>query len=205
MKVSISEVSAKEAQRAKGSTATGVSVEIQNWRKKDIKKLFPIQWWQISTGEMEKSTKEKIQLSCDAECKIRELIKLGIRDEIASSLVINCKALTDDPRKCIIIGASIVKNESWWWYKCKKQNPYNCFGLSVKEDYKSYNDWVIHWIGKWNKYWHKAKDMNHFYSPAWKLPPTWYCTSEDSTRTEIGCPAGLKNTSIIFNKLNKIF
>lgn len=190
MKVSISEVSAKEAQTATGSTATGVSLWLSDeWKKDKPKEILGNGWDRL----------------CDMNCKIETLTKIGIRDEIAESLVTNCKALTDNPRKCIIIGASIVKNESGWWYKCKRQNPYNCFGLYVKEDYKSYNDWVIHWIGKWNKYWHKAKDMNHFYSPAWKLPPTRFCTSEDSTGSSVGCPAGLKNSSIIFNKLNKIF
>lgn len=189
MKVSIPEVSAKEAQTATGKTTTGVSMEIQATGKEDSKKSISL--WMANR--------------CDTECKRKELIKLGIRDEIAESLVINCKALADDPRKCIIIGAAIVNNESGGGYKCKKKNPYNCFGLSVQEDYKSYNDWVIHWIGKWNRFWFKAKDMSHFYSPAWELPPTRFCVSEDSTWTAVGCPAGLKNSTIIFNKLNQIF
>lgn len=38
--------------------------------------------------------------------------------------------------------------------------------MDVWDNYKSYDDGILHWIGKYNKYWYKAKDMNHFYSPA---------------------------------------
>lgn len=141
------------------------------------------------------------KVECDSDCKIKTLIDLGIRKEIASSLVINCKALADDPVHCIKFWASLVANESGWGYKCRKRNQYNCSGMDVSAEYKSYNDWVIHWIWKYNKYWYKAKDMSHFYSVEWTLPPTRYCTSEVSSNSSIWCPNGLKNSTIFFNKL----
>jgi hypothetical protein len=49
---------------------------------------------------------------CDAKCKIKNLKKLGIRDEIAISIVTNCKELAIDPRHCIIVSSSIVTAES---------------------------------------------------------------------------------------------
>ena len=55
---------------------------------------------------------ENAKRTCDVECKIKTLKDIGIRQEIAESLVNNCKAMADDPRKCVIVGASIVKNES---------------------------------------------------------------------------------------------
>lgn len=144
---------------------------------------------------------KKDPVSCDSKCKIDQLITLGIRKEIASSLVINCKALADDPVHCIKFWASLVKNESWGGYKCRSRNQYNCSGMDVSAQYKSYNDGILHWIGKYNKYWYKAKDMSHFYSVAWQLPPTRYCTSEDSSRSKVGCPYGLRNSTSFFNKI----
>ena len=138
---------------------------------------------------------------CDAECKIETLKDIGIRPEIAERLVNNCKALADDPVMCLRVGASIVTAESSKWWKCKKSNPYNCFWISWKHEYKSYDDAVLHYVWKWNKYWYKAKDMTHFYSPSWKLPPTRFCVSEHSSDSSIGCPNWLKNSSSTFNKL----
>lgn len=138
---------------------------------------------------------------CNAGCKMLELEKLWIRHEIAEALVWNCKALADNPTMCIKIWASIVFNESGGGYHCRKYNKYNCFWLQVKDNYKSYNDWVLHWVWKYNKKWYKWYSMWYFYSPAWKLPPTRYCTSEQSSNTAIGCPFWLKTSQNFFNSL----
>jgi hypothetical protein len=53
----------------------------------------------VTSQPSKQTTKEMIE--CDSECKTKQLITLGVRKEIASSLVINCKALTDDPVHCI--------------------------------------------------------------------------------------------------------
>lgn len=205
MSIRIENVSAKEIQTATGKTATGVSMEIPTWGKEDWKwkKKTNNTWisWNVRWDKM-KSDYMMTNSTCNAECKISELSKKGIRDEIARSLVINCKDLAKDPVMCIKIWASIVKNESWGWYVCKKYNKYNCMWLGVKDQYKSYNDWVLHWVGKYNKRWYKAKNMSFFYSPAWKLPPSSYCTSEDSSNTAIGCPNWLRISSSFFNSLS---
>lgn len=194
IEVPIQEVSAQEAMTASGKTKTGVSMEIQTWTKENWNEK--VEWW-IPENKWVKS-KTRI---CNADCKTKELISRGIRDEIAESLVINCKALAENPVMCIKIGASIVKNESGGGYKCKKANKYNCFWLNVKQPYTSFNDWVLHFIGKYNKYWYKAKNMAFFYSPSGKLPPSRFCTSEDSSNTSIGCPNWLKISSWFFNSL----
>lgn len=172
-------------------------------RRLKMKKKTNNTWisWNVRWDKM-KSDYMMTNSTCNAECKISELSKKGIRDEIARSLVINCKDLAKDPVMCIKIWASIVKNESWGWYVCKKYNKYNCMWLGVKDQYKSYNDWVLHWVGKYNKRWYKAKNMSFFYSPAWKLPPSSYCTSEDSSNTAIGCPNWLRISSSFFNSLS---
>lgn len=201
MSVRIEEVSAKEVQTATGKTATGISLEIQTWGKEDSKKE-----WKWNNGATHKknemSSWPNATGSCDAECKISELIKKGIRDEIARSLVVNCKELAIDPVHCIKYGASIAKNESSWWNKCKTSNKYNCMGLNVKADYKSYSDWVLHWVGKYNKHWFKAQNMGFFYSPTWSLPRSRFCVSEHSSNTSIGCPHGLKISTQFFNSLS---
>lgn len=191
MKVSIAEVSAKEATTTTGSMEARVDAKIQTWGK-EVKPEISIQVWEKLI--------QKVSI-CDAECKIRELTRLGIRSEISTALVKNCKALADDPVKCLKMWASIVKNESGGGYNCRKYNKYNCFGLQVKDAYKSYDDAVLHWVGKFSKRWYKAQNMGFFYSPAWSLPPSRYCISEDSSNTAIGCPHGLKISTDFYNSL----
>jgi len=146
---------------------------------------------------------KKDPVSCDAKCKVDQLVSIGVRHEIASSLVTNCKALADNPVHCIKFWSSVIKNESGGWYHCwsKTGNKFNCSGMWWTANYKSYNDWVIHWIGKYNKYWYKAKDMSFFYSKAWTLPPSHYCTDEISSWSKVGCPNWLRNSTSFYNKI----
>lgn len=190
--VSIQEVSAKEATTKTGRVESGVLQKVQSWAKEDRKEetVQKVDKWSSNT-----------RIDCDKDCKIKTLIDLGIRKEIAESLIINCKALAENPVLCIKIGASIVKNESGWGNKCRKYNQYNCMGLSVKDNYKSYNDGVLHWVWKYTKHWYKAKNMSYFYSPAWELPISWYCKSEESSNTAVGCPRWLKISQDFFNSI----
>lgn len=147
-------------------------------------------------------TNAKEKPNCWVECKIWMLTGIWIREEIAISLVDNCKALAENPVMCIKVWASIVMNESGGWYKCRKANKYNCFWIMQNEDYKSYHDATLHFAWKFQKWWRNAKDMSFFYSPSWSLPRSRYCTSEDSSGSTIGCPNGLRNSTYYFNKLN---
>lgn len=199
--VSIQEVSAKEATTTTGSVESRVDAKIQAWGKEDWQKK---QLWTKLDGWVSwplQAKPETIPISCDADCKIRELTRLGIRSEISTALVTNCKALARDPLMCVKIWASIVKNESGGGFKCRKYNQYNCFWLQVKDNYKSYNDSVLHWVWKYENRWYKAKNMSFFYSSAWNLPPSRYCTSEDSSNTAIWCPHWLKISTDFFNSL----
>lgn len=149
-------------------------------------------WW----------TDTQSQQICDKECKVEKLIWIWIREEIAISLVENCKALADDPINCIKIGAFISMSESGWWMKCKSSNKYNCFWLSVNEKYNSYNDWVLHFIWKYNRFWFRQSNPNSFYSnsPNWQ-PVTRFCLSEYSSWLPY-CKNWHRIAWSIFNKLN---
>ncbi len=153
-----------------------------------------IQTWWISNAKEEPN--------CWVECKIWMLTGIWIREEIAISLVDNCKALAENPVRCIKTGAFIVKSESGWWFNCKKSNQYNCFGLSVQEDYKSYNDGVLHFIWKYNRFWFRQPNPNGFYSnsPDWK-PATRFCLSETSSWLPY-CKNWHRIAWSVFNKLN---
>ena len=171
-----------------------------------------------STGEVDRKEKTDSEVdskwswvdkltqgTCWVDCKQEALIKVGIIPEIAESLVTNCKALAENPVMCIKIWAFIVVNESSGGKVCKKSNKYNCFGLQVKENYKSYNDGVLHFIGKLNKYWYKQTSPDGFYSNSPdRKPPTRFCLSETSSWLPY-CKNWHRIAWSVFNKLNKVF
>jgi len=194
MKISVNEVSAKETTTATGKTATGVSMEVQTWGKEDKPKVS------LWTNRI-----QKIQ-TCDAECKIRELTRLGIRTEISTALVTNCKEQDIEVVNCIKLWASIVVAESWWWNRCNKNW---CFGILAKWlNYKTKEEWVKDWVKRFWKYWKNQKTPDSFYSnsPKWN-PKTKYCMSERQTdRTMLSyCKNWHKHAWNIFNKLDKLF
>lgn len=189
-------VQAKSEETNTGALETRVDAPIQNSGTIDRKESSRTKWSGVD---------KVIQEPCSISCKIKHLENIWIIPEIAESLVQNCKALADDPIRCIKIWAFIVVNESSWGKSCKKSNSFNCFGLSVQEDYKSYNDWVIHFIGKYNRYWRNQASPNGFYSnsPDWK-PATRFCLSEDSSWLPY-CKNWHRIAWSVFNRLNKLF
>lgn len=194
-KISYEEIQAKWAETNTWNLETRVDAPVQMSGAIDKKKQYYVWWW------MDKVTQE----SCWVDCKIQHLENIWIIPEIAESLVQNCKALAENPIRCIKTGAFIVVNESSGWKSCKKSNPFNCFGLSVQEDYKSYNDWVIHFIWKYNRFWLNQTSPNGFYSnsPDWK-PATRFCLSETSSWLPY-CKNWHRIAWSVFNKLNKLF
>jgi hypothetical protein len=145
---------------------------------------------------------EKI-LGCDAECKVNNLIWLWMNKRIAWSLVYTCKIKALDPRHCVITWSSILKAESNLWNRC---NGKNCFWMwwgAYK--YKTYEEWVEDWVTRYNKYWYKAKSASFFYPSVWNKSPSRYCTSEESSWSDVGCPNGQKHAQSVWNKLEKSF
>lgn len=162
-----------------------------------------IGWWVELWGKNSILNTNKSE--CWATCKIDKLIEVGIIPEISESLVTNCKALADDPRKCILVWASIVTAESSWWKNCRKNNQYNCFWIMQNNNYKSYDDATLHFAWKFQKWWRNAKSMEFFYPKRWETSPSRYCVSEHSSNSSKWCENWLKNSSAVFNKLNKLF
>ena len=190
-------VSAQETKTETGSMESWVVSQVQVRGKENTTKS--------KTWDNKKSVNTVRPSSCNSECKIETLKDLGIRPEITESLVNNCKALADDPRRCVIAWASIVISESGWGWKCRKNNKYNCFWIMQNNDYKSYNDATSHFAGKFQKWWRNAKSASFFYPSKWNVSPSRFCTSGDSSNSSIWCPNGQKNAQIIWDKLEKLF
>ena len=157
-------------------------------------------WNSTSTGQLQSLHDNP---SCNAECKVKTLVKLGMNEKIAGSLVYTCKDKAKNPTNCIIAGASILKAESNLWKKC---NGYNCFGMwGGSHKYSSYEKWVEDFVRRYNKYWYKAKSASFFYPSKWGVSPSRYCTSEASSNSSKGCPNWLRTAQQIWDKLEKLF
>jgi len=196
MKVSIEQVQAKEVTTKTGGVEKRVVQTVQTWGKEDWKKKqlhTELAWW----------IPEKI---CEAQCKAKHLVSLGISERVAYSLVYSCKNSAIDAVNCIKLGASIVTAESGGGKKCHKNN---CFWMGAWSIwYDSVEDSVEHWVSKYNRFWLNQKNPSSFYSnsPDWK-PKTRYCLSEyqpDGTHLPY-CKNWYKHAWNIFNKLEKLF
>lgn len=139
--------------------------------------------------------------------EIYEQVKhLGYREEPTIALISTCKGASLRPDHCILIGLVLMYNEAWNQQNSKACiDRKNCFGIqSWKKSYSSLDEGMENWVQKYNKYWYKADSASYFYSKAWKVSPSRYCTSEDSSGSNIGCPHGLSIASDKWSKLYKI-
>lgn len=172
--------------------------------------------WSITIQKPEEDRKEDSKepirqiksdkLSCDAECKIETLIKLGITSKLSNLIVSECKEWAIDPRHCIIVASSIIINESGGGKSNACVKRFNCMWIwSGKIAYTSYEESIANWVSKYSRYWFKAKDMSFFYASSWEIPQSRYCMSESSSNSDLGCPIGKRITTNIFNKLDKLF
>lgn len=131
---------------------------------------------------------------------------LGYRKDPTVSLIQSCKNWAIYPSKCILIWLTLMYNEAGNMQNskaCTTRN--NCFGIrSGKAVYSSLEEATDTWVVKYNKHWKNAKDASFFYSSAWKVSPSRYCTSESSSNTNVGCPMWLKIATKKWNQLEKI-
>lgn len=131
---------------------------------------------------------------------------LGYREAPAVSLIQSCKASSLRPDHCIIVWLVLMYNEAGNQQNskaCIDRN--NCFGIqSGKKSYTSLDEWMENFVQKYNKYWYKANWAWFFYSSAWKVSPSRYCTSEDSSKSSVGCPMWLLVASQKWSQLEKI-
>lgn len=91
---------------------------------------------------------------------------------------------------CIKTGLSIAYAESSW------KDTVTPFGLQSKE--KGYKKWVR----SYNKYWYPATNGFYFYGDWGVYGPSHYCTDEESSGSNYGCPNGRKNFDSTYNKLS---
>lgn len=139
------------------------------------------------------------EMKCNQECKTQSIINRWIIKHIAKPLVSYCNKTARDPIHCIKWGSSIIWNESTGWQNCNNKN---CTGMAGGwKSYNSYREWVEDWVDRYNKYWYKATNSHFFYWDRWELPKSRYCTSENSSKSKIGCPNGNKTAQQFFNSL----
>lgn len=128
---------------------------------------------------------------------------LWYREAPTISLISTCKGSSLRPDHCILIWLVLMYNEAG-----NKQNSKacidrnNCFGIkSWKAVYSSLDEGMENFVQKYNKYWYKAESAWFFYPSAWKVSKSRYCTSEDSSKSSIGCPHGLSIATAKWNQL----
>jgi len=152
------------------------------------------------------SIKETVQ-NIRTPKQIYEQVKhLGYREAPTISLIQSCKASSLRPDHCILVWLTLMYNESGNQQNskaCTDRN--NCFGInSWKKVYASLDEWMENWVQKYNLLWYKAESPSFFYSSAWKLSPSRYCVSEESSNTEIGCPRWLMIATTKWKQLKLI-
>ncbi len=143
---------------------------------------------------------EKKSSDCDANCKKKILVKIGLQKPLASQIVDSCKKFARDPVHCIKYASSVSWAESTGGQRCHK---FGCFWIkSGGIAYDSLADGTNDWVRRYNKYWYKATSVSDFYPARWNVSKFRYCTSETSSNSSIGCPNGLKASSSLFNKIS---
>lgn len=203
--VPVEQVQAKETQTKTGRTIEWVANNFQTWRwiTKETGTIWTgkvLSWRKQERRDFTKDLESKKE--CNADCKARHLVSIGINERIAYSLVYTCKSSAKDPVNCIKLGASIVTAESGGGKKCHKNN---CFWMNAWAIwYDSVEDSVEHWVSKYNKFWFNQKNPSSFYSNsrAWK-PKTRYCLSEfqpDWTHLSY-CKNWYRHSWSMFNKI----
>lgn len=197
-------VSARESQVPKKEAKQAFYESLLSWTGKswnESNKTKANSWNSTSTRQLQSVHDNP---SCNAECKVKTLVKLGIWKHIAEPLVSECKKTAQDPVNCIKIWSFLVANESSWGKNCYSNN---CYGVKYKgklKSYSSYAEWVKDWVSRYNRFWFNQRNPSSFYSnsPSWN-PKTHYCMSEiqpNGTLLEY-CPNGYKNAWSFFNKL----
>lgn len=137
---------------------------------------------------------QKKPIQCNVKCKVEKLIDAGIKQDLAVTLVNECKWTAKDPIHCIKVWASIAWAESTGG---KVWN--NPFGYRNKS-YKNEQEAVSAWIKSYNRYWFTATNAHFFYPTDQKYPaPSRFCTDESWSGN--ACPRWNKNFTTMWNKL----
>ena len=169
----------------------------------EIKKTESSSWTVQKTKGDRKKDSRKVRTPEEIFDQINHL---WYRREPTIALIWTCKGSSLDPRHCILVWLTLMYNEAG-----NKQNSKacvdrnNCFGIeSGRKSYSSLDEGMENWVHKYNRYWYKAESAWFFYSSAWKVSPSRYCTSEDSSWSSVWCPHGLSIASDKWWKLKSI-
>ena len=130
--------------------------------------------------------------------KLRDkIIWIGVDIWLAEFIINECKATAKNPLKCVKTTVAIYGNESGFWAHCLNNS---CWGF-IGYKYKSRN-WAARWfITKYNRHWYTHTWGNFFYGWMGWLGKSWYCTSESSSSSPVGCPNGAKTFNYFYNKI----
>lgn len=128
-----------------------------------------------------------------------KMISVGMDRPLSEVIINECKRTAKDPKHCVVTASFISGAEST--LGTNLDNCKNVFWVAGK-CFTSRTEAVKDWVTRYNKYWHKQKDPNGFYSnsKSWK-PKTRYCMDEDSSKSEWFCPNGHSNAWKVFLKL----
>lgn len=176
---------------------------------RQIENLQKTIWNKTKTnaGVISKTANPVKSSSIRTHTEIYDQVKhLGYREEPTKALISTCKSASLHPEHCILVWLTLMYNEAGNQQNskaCVDRN--NCFGIqSGKKTYSSLDEGMENFVQTYNKYWYKADSAWFFYSKAWKVSPSRYCTSEDSSGSSVGCPRGLSIASDKWSKLYKI-
>jgi hypothetical protein len=116
-----------------------------------------------------------------------KLMKLWYSKDLSKYIINKCKKEASDPAHCVIIAWIIWKAES---NAGQNASTNNVFWINEGKKYDTKEKNVDRWMKSYVKYWYKRKWPADFYPNKWEVAPTRYCTGEESSGSNIGCPNG---------------
>jgi hypothetical protein len=128
--------------------------------------------------------------------KYETLQQLWYSKKIAGEIINACKNEAKNPDHCIATISFIGKAES---NAGKNMNKNNLVWFNDRKSYKDTKTNIKRFVIRYKKWWYKTTWPRDFYSPRWEVSKTWYCTSEKSSKSKVGCPNGLKISLEFFN------
>lgn len=129
--------------------------------------------------------------------KYNKMIKQWFDKVAAKSLINHCKATAKDPVNCIRVGSFTLWAESSMGNRCYNNN---CVWMNDGwVAYKSIDDGIKAWVGKYNKFWYNQKHPRSFYRDDGIKPVTRYCMG---IKKDGVCKEWYKNAMKVYTSLN---
>lgn len=128
--------------------------------------------------------------------KLEKMQKIGFEKSLATYIINWCKRTARDPNKCVTTASFIGKAES---NAGRDAYMNNVFGINEGKTYKTKEANFDRWLKSYNKYWYKSPLPEHYYPARGQVSKTRYCTDENSSRSAVGCPNGLRIATQTYN------